>query len=1008
MGLTEKGTVESFIVEELQKIGWTYLGTDELKSRRKEGLEEVLVTEDLRRSIRRINNGIEFSEADLDFIILRLRTLPLNIEGISRFLDFLRNGLVVPIQKENQERVVRLLDFENVENNEFVVTNQYKVEGLKGSIRADVVLLVNGIPLVLVECKSPIREEVSWYNAYTDIKEYEDKVPDLFKYVQFSIATDWTKTYYFPNGFNEEDQDFLSIWKDPYPFERGQFTEDTLRTTIYGLLSKSNLLNVLNNYIFIRVEKDKATKIMARYMQYRAADKICKRVIDTLQSKQQKKFGLVWHWQGSGKTYTMAFTAWTLLHSPEAENPSIFVMVDRKKLESQIENDFAFLDIPIERVETIDQLEEYLEWGKEGKRGIFLVTIEKFSPKKFIKSKRGTKKNKTKIELQRQNIIVLADEVHRTHYGKFRTVMKGIFKKACIFGFTGTPLSKIERNTFQKFCPEKELYLDRYSMLDALDDGFTVPLSYQAWIPDYYLKKDEMKQFLKFEAAEIKTLSSAEQRELRRKVRVIKEFIKKDGRIKVITEELAKHFRDVVEPTELKSMIVTIDREACVKYKLALDKVLPSNYSEIVMTFSSKEKVKRIRDYRNNLQQKYGTTDYRAIHDRIIEDFKTKKQPKILIVTDMLITGFDAPILWTMYMDKPLREHRILQAIARTNRPFPNKEFGLIVDYIGVLKDLQEAFQKFEASDAHALKVVIRNLQKEVERFVKLLQEAMSLFKNVKFEDKPETIDQALNILINPEIATKFEQLMRNLMRSYEMLKGQPELWDYLTNYSILTKLYVYYNKKFKRKNIDELKIEKLSKKTVKLIQETLSTEEINKKFPKVEVDDKYIKLLKRSAPRTQGGAIDITTIVIEETKKHPTSPFFINLRRDVEKTYEELRTRKIKTRETIDKLLDYSQKIIEWKKEEKEIGKDKYPIFEAMKTILPDLDKQTALTTINTLLKRLEEKELLFNGWQQQRDIRRRIRAEIRLQLLSQFKNHRNKIDDLKEAIYESMEMLS
>jgi len=436
--------------------------------------------------------------------------------------------------------------------------------------------------------------------------------------------------------------------------------------------------------------------------------------------------------------------------------------------------------------------------------------------------------------------------------------MTGIFKNALIFGFTGTPLSKIERNTFQKFCPEKELYLDRYSMLDALDDGFTVPLSYQARIPDYHLKEQELRQFVRFEEEEIQPLPSVEKRELRKKIKVIKEFVKDPKRIKIIAENLTSHFAEVVEPTELKAMIVTIDREACVKYKNALDTILPSNCSEIVMSSSSKEKSKLIRDYRQRLQKKFDSYDFKEIHNKIIEAFKTKTDPKILIVTDMLITGFDAPNLWTMYLDKPLKEHRILQAIARTNRPFPNKKFGLVVDYIGVFKDLQKAFQQYEANDANALKVVIRNLKKELGRFVELLQETLSIFRSVKFEDKYESLEKALDILIDPETAGKFEQLMRNLMRSYEMLKGEPELWGYLPDYSLLTKLYVYYNKKTKKKDVDELKIDILSKKTVKLIQETIDTKEIDQRFPRIEVDENYIRLLKKSAPKTIGGAIDL------------------------------------------------------------------------------------------------------------------------------------------------------
>jgi len=241
---TEKGTVEDFILQELQKLEWKYVNPNEMKEKREYNFEEPLTIENLRNALTRIND-IEFTDADLGFIMVSLRTIPANIEGIERFLHILRNGVVVPLQIEGEEKVIKLIDFENVDNNEFIVTNQYRVEGIKGAIRADIVLLVNGIPLVLIECKNPTREKVDWTNAYRQIKRYEEEVPELFKYVQFSIATDGIKTYYFPNSFNEEGKDFLSTWKDPYPYKKEDFGGDILKITIYGLLSKNNLLDLL-------------------------------------------------------------------------------------------------------------------------------------------------------------------------------------------------------------------------------------------------------------------------------------------------------------------------------------------------------------------------------------------------------------------------------------------------------------------------------------------------------------------------------------------------------------------------------------------------------------------------------------------------------------------------------------------------------------------------------------------------------------------------------------------
>jgi type I restriction enzyme R subunit len=996
----EKGTVEDFIIQELKSasLGWKYVEPQLMAERRKGDFEQPLVVDDLKNAVRKLNSCYELTDADLDYVITSLRAIPTTIEGIRVFLDKFRNGFVVPLQKEGKERLLRIVDLQNYGNNEFTVTRQFKVEGLKATIKADIVLLVNGIPLVLIECKSPTAEKADWTDAYRQIKRYENEAPEVFKYVQFSMATDGLKTRYFPNSFCEESKDHLSTWKDPYPF----FFEmkDDFKFAVYGLLAKQHVLDFVENFIFVRKEMDKSTKIMTRYMQYRATSKIFERVKKTLGKEQESKFGLIWHWQGSGKTYTMAFSAWKLFHCPETQKPSIYIVVDRKDLEEQIEKDFSFIEVPLEKVESIKKLIENLKWGAEGKRGIFLVTIEKFSPKEIDQLRK-----EEPLEIQRQNVIVFADEVHRTQYGKFSTMMRSIFKESFIFGFTGTPLSLVERNTFQKFCPKDELYLDRYSMLDALEDGFTVALNYEARLPDYHLNPQQLQEFSEFEEGEIQPLSSDEKRALSKKVSVIRAFVKEPNRIGKIVDDIVKHFREIVEPTELKALIVTIDREACVKYKNAIDKILPETTSEIVMTSSQNDKP-IIKAYFEKLKDKYQTSDVKEIHRKTIDNFKTKKEPKILIVTDMLITGFDAPNLWTMYLDKPLKEHRLLQAIARTNRPYQDrKKFGLIVDYIGILAELEKAFEKFEAQDSKALRIVIRKLDEEKEEFKQLLTQALEIFKAVKKENTRESLESALDLLADLETASKFEANIRNLMKSYEMLRGDPFLRPYLLDYTWLIKVYVAYYKKYLQANVDELKIGELSKKTMQLIQETIDTKEIDTTYQPLSIDQEYIELLKKTAQKPIGAPIDLIPSILVEARRHPNSPFFINLGREVERAYEQLRTRKLETQEAIQKLLTFSQKIVEWKKEESEIGKEKYPLYEAIKIVLPETDKKKSIDFINKLLTHLESRKLLFKNWQNQRDIRRKVKAETRLMLLSEFKEHKNKIEDLTDGIINALE---
>jgi type I restriction enzyme R subunit len=1003
MSYTEAQVVERPIIEWLIELGWKYLPRDEVMPLRT-ALDEPLLIDNLKTALTRINK-VEFTQADLSFIIASLRALPANIEGIRRFLDIIKNGLVVPLEKEKKVVVIKVIDFENVENNEFLFTNQFIIEGPGEIIRTDILLFINGIPIVLIEGKNPTIEEISWLDAYTQIKRYEKTdtgAPDLFKYVQFSIATDGIKTYYFPNSFAEESKDLLAVWRDPYPFKKEDFGDNILKITVYGMLSKRNLLNLLENFVFIRKEKDRYTKVMARYMQFRAADKIAGRVISTLRGEDNKKSGLIWHWQGSGKTYTMAFSSFKLHRSLSAANPTIFVVVDRKDLEKQIEEDFASLEVPVERIESISRLIEVLRWGGEGKRGIFLTTIEKFRSKEFEEAAKAGK-----IELTRENIVVLADETHRTHYGSLAIVMRGVLKNAFIFGFTGTPLSKPERNTFAKFSPPGELYLDRYTMLDAQEDGFTVPLTYEARLPEYHLDRKQLEELEEYEEELIEELTPEEKRELRKKFKIVNAVSKNPERIRRIAKDIAEHFRNIVEPTGLKAMIVTIDREACVMYRDAINNFLPPNYSETVMTFNPNDK-DIVKDCLQQMQAKYGTKDVKEIHYVIIENFKTKSEPKILIVTDMLITGFDAPNLWVMYLDKPLKEHRTLQAVARTNRPFSNKKYGLICDYVGILKDLERAFRHFEAEDIRNLKLVIRDLSIERQKFENLLENALQVFAGeVKKEDTYESLEAALHVLIDPGVAKGFENTMKQLMKSFEMLSGDPYLLKYFSDYKWMVKIYVAYYRKFKKANVDEMKIADISKKTYSLVQETIDMQGIERKYPILTIDEDYLEVIRRKSPSGISAAIDIIADIQNEARQRQTSPFFGRISDQVRGIYEELRLRKAETKDLISRLLHIAEQIAEWKREEKEIGSDRFAIYETLKSNLPEISKEAGISFATKLLERLRDQKLLFKSWQQKKDVRRKVKEEIRVLLLGNFKEARGRLDELTENLFRSLEAM-
>jgi hypothetical protein len=287
------------------------------------------------------------------------------------------------------------------------------------------------------------------------------------------------------------------------------------------------------------------------------------------------------------------------------------------------------------------------------------------------------------------------------------------------------------------------------------------------------------------------------------------------------------------------------------------------------------------------------------------------------------------------------------------------------------------------------------------------MSQALGLFAGLRREDTRESLNEVLNSLIDPSRSKKFENVMRGLMRSYDFLRGYPFVAPFILDYTWLVKVFVAYNKRFKRKNVDELKIDQLSKKTMKLIQQTIDVKQIDATYPTVEINKEYVDVLRRNKPKEIGAAIDVVTTVRREIQRHPSSRFYINLSGEVERTYEDLRERRIETHDAVDKMLSVAEQVVQWKKEEEEVGRDKFAIYEAFKGMVPDVQKEIALDFVGRLLDTLKIKNLLFEDWQEQRDVRRKVMAEIRLMLLTEFKDYKGKIDELTEALYQALEGL-
>jgi len=763
--MSEKRLVEDYIVDRLIQVkGWRFIESVRLK---RDDLGEPLLIPDLIEAIKRINSDVELTEGDVNRVLSELKLAPANMEGAKTVLRCLKYGTPVKLEKERTVKNIQLIDYEDLEKNDFVISRQVSFRGY-GEIRADIILYVNGIPLVLIECKSPAKPYSTLEEAYAQVKRYERTVPELFKYVQFSITAEWNANY-FPNTTEGKET--------PQEKWRVEGVEDEVDATI-EMLDKATLLDLLGHFIFVREVKGEYTRVMTRWMQYQATNKIVERVIKNLKGEDERKNGLIWHWLGSGKTLTMIFTAnklWTL-NIPE--NPTIFYIVDRIELEEQLRNEYEALETALPNLERIESIKELLETLKLGKRGVFLTLIHKFRPEEIKTLIEELEKLSESTEeetiLTRKNIIAFIDEGHRTQYGLLAAAMRCALKNAFFFAFTGTPISKGKKDTYAYFAyPEQgEHYLHRYFITESQRDGHTIPIAFTTRLLDKVGLKynreisDEYQTFLETETFEdledrldptsykeiIDFLVEREVLEkvpeeyrlkvrerIKNKMTKIKVFMEKPDRIQTIAQDIAQHFKENIDG-KFKAMIVAASRLACVRYKKAIDQAFrnlgipnPEQYTEIVMTYAQNDP-EEIVSYEQQLREQYGRhKESSEINKEIIDKFKEEEYPKIVIVTDMLITGFDHPQLQTIYLDKPLKGHMLLQTVARVNRTAQEKEVGLIVDYVGVLEDYEKALAFYERGDFIAISQSFQDMEKFAKDFEKLLKDTEELIQLDKY-----------------------------------------------------------------------------------------------------------------------------------------------------------------------------------------------------------------------------------------------------------------------------------
>ncbi len=988
--MVSEASNEEWIIRKLQDYGWIYNSPEDLEERNN---DVFLLRENLLSSLRKIN---PIQESLISDAISKLEELTPSQEGNAKFLDFLKHGVSV-VDENKQIHTVKLLDESRIYNNSFIVTNQFSIKG-KSNKRPDVVLFVNGIPLVIMENKNP-------YNmgtlelAYNQIKGYEESVRELFTYLQIAVINNGVKGELFPLFFNKKGEDIRAKWKTSYPLE--PTPENEVEKLLYGALYPDNFIKILTNYLHIRKKGDRNEKIMARYMQFRATEKILKRIEDNIDRKQDEavKTGLIWHWQGSGKTLIMAYTAYQIRKKmPDA---TLLIVVDRKDLDNQALTRFSDIQ-GLELTHSINnttELAELIDYNNgQGKPGVFIVTVQKFSPENF-KSIAGNS------YIKGRNVICLVDESHRTQYGLMAATFRNAFPDSFVFGFTGTPIRKNTggkvRNTFEEFCPPGELYLDRYSMKDAQDDNFTVPIAYEynAAIPE--VKDQIIKQALDHDE-ETEDLSEPEKELLNRKIRVIKELYKTEANVDTIARDVANHFRNEVEAsnTGLKAMLVAVDREACVMYKRKLDTLLSPGASEIVMTFGHNETSSLIRDYKVELEKRTGK-DVKKACKEFAEDFDYSENPKILIVTDMLLTGFDSSKLWVMYLAKPLFEERLLQAIGRTDRPFSTKDYGYVIDYVYLLETLNKTLKKYEglSSDSGIRGIVIS--REEIEKdFVQLLDDTYALFGDFNFKnDSHENLDRLIKLLSDSNVSEQFEKNFRKLTAILNLPRAKSYLMAHMDRYKALAKAYGVYVNNLKLGEVNEQKVQDAYERVKKIVSENFFLDVENR--GNFTIDRAYLNNLGKS--KDYASALRaLNTWHMDVSNRRFRYP---SLLERIVNAYQKLMRSKTVNEEILAEIKSIKDRMDSIDSAESSEGETKTAFKEAMKTALGNVEVEKFDSFCEDLAGRKGIK-LLLKGERNVRKIdRKEMMRSIRYAAMKVLKpNSVKEEDSIVEGIYKNL----
>ena len=698
--------VEEAALAWLQELGYGVangitIGPDGYKPER-DNYGEVLLLDRVKAAIAKLNPSLTDETRAEVLAKLQQAETPSLVEENRRLHRYLVEGVPVEVQRPDgtiSGEQARLVDFDDLDANNWLAVNQYTVIENKANRRPDVVIVVNGLPLGVIELKNPGDENATIDGAFNQLQTYKAQIASLFRMNAVLVISDGLNTRI---GSLTADRERFMPWRTVTGGEFAPKTTPELETVLKGVFDKRRFLDLVKDFIVFGDVGGDLAKILAGYHQFHAVRHAVERTLAATSPEGDRKVGVIWHTQGSGKSLLMAFYAGQIIKHPAMENPTLVVLTDRNDLDDQLFGTFSMCkDLLRQTPQQAGDRDELRKLLDRPSGGVIFTTLQKFSPEQ------GT--TEYPVLTTRRNVVVIADEAHRSQYGfaakvepktgeisyGFAKYMRDALPNASFIGFTGTPIEKEDVNTPAVFGE----YIDIYDISRAVEDGATVPIYYESRLARIELDEDE-KPKIDAEVADItEDQAESEQERLKRKWASVEALVGSDKRLKLVAEDLVKHFEARQAALQGKGMIVCMSRRICVALYKAITDLRPDWHSDddekgaikVVMTGAASDPAA--------FQPHIGTRP-KTRRELIAKRAKKANDPlKLAIVRDMWLTGFDAPSMHTMYIDKPMRGHGLMQAIARVNRVFRDKPAGLVVDYIGVAQNLKSALGQYSNRD---------------------------------------------------------------------------------------------------------------------------------------------------------------------------------------------------------------------------------------------------------------------------------------------------------------------